>query len=101
MSTKESLIAKLHPRRITGSSDQVYYIMSSILGQNWVTHDRGMGSFSVTSDGFVVDCGLFFGDVGEFRRNVTGYVEVADLTASEMVLFWGMYDNRVHQSVTV
>ena len=97
MSTKESLTAKLHPNRITGSSDQMYYIMSSILNANWVTHDDGMGSFTVTSDKFVVDCGLFFGDIGEFKRNVTGYVDVADLEPDEEKLFWTMYADRVHE----
>ena len=63
--TYDSLVSKLHPNRITGASDQVYYIMSSILNQEWVTHDRGMGMFTETSDHFVVDCGLFLGHIDD------------------------------------
>ena len=94
--TYDSLVSKLHPNRITGASDQVYYIMSSILNQEWVTHDRGMGMFTETSDHFVVDCGLFLGHIDDFTENVYGYIDVAGLTDSERTLFDGLYSEHVH-----
>jgi len=91
-----NLLKKLHPNRITGASDKMYYIISSIIGADWVTSDRGLGSFSVTSDGFVIDCGLFLGSYDDFKRNVRGYIAVAELTEKELAYFWTLYDMRVH-----
>ena len=45
-----NLCDKLHPSRVVGCSDKMYFIISTILGQEWVTCDSSYGEFSITSD---------------------------------------------------
>ena len=82
---------QLHPHRITGASDQMYFIISTILGAGWVEHPRAYGGFSITSDGFVTSGGLFLGGVDDFERNVKGYVAAAELPKHIENRFWDRY----------
>jgi hypothetical protein len=90
-----NLCDNLHPHRITGSSDKMYWIMSVILGQEWITRQGSYDQFSITSDGYVIDNDFFLGSADEFERNVRGYVEVAELTPAQTKYFWKLYDMKV------
>lgn len=92
----ENLCSKLHPNRIVGSSDKMYFIISTIVGQEWVTSDSSYGHFSITSDGFVVDNNTILGTANEFIGNVKGYIAVAELTDKQEAYFWELYNIRVH-----
>ncbi len=92
----QDLSAKLHPNRIVGCSDKMYWIISTILGQDWVTRDGSYESFTITCDGFVVDNDLFLGGVVDFERNVFGYVEAAELTGEQRQHFDKLYARKVH-----
>lgn len=91
----ENMCAKLHPNRVVGASDKMYFIISTIVGQEWVTNDESYGQFSITTDGSVWDS-FFISDAGSFERNVWGYVDVADLTPKQREYFEYLYRNRVH-----
>ena len=86
----EEMCKKLSPRRIA-SSDKMRFIISLIVGENWVTHPDASGGFSITSDGFVMSGSLLVAQVSEFERNINGYLEVAELDEQEMSLFKKLY----------
>jgi hypothetical protein len=73
----------------------MHFIISTILGEDWVTHADSSGGFSITSDGFVLSGSLLIGEVGDFERNVWGYVKVAELSNDEFRCFKLHYDAAV------
>lgn len=87
-----SLCAKC---REVQTSDRMGWIVSTVLGQDWVTHPRASGGFSITSDGFVVSGGLFVGSLEDFQGNILGFLTAAGVTAAEFELFRGLYSLRV------
>lgn len=91
----EGLRAKLHPRVFPNCSPMMHYIMSTIVRADWVRAPRGVGHFSITSDGFVVDGGVFLGSAADFQRNIQGYVEAAGLAPAERDLFSRLYSQAV------
>lgn len=92
----KNLCAKLHPNRIVGSSDKMYFIMSTILGQEWITRDSSYGSFEVQSDGGVIDNDLYVGNYESFIANIKGYIAAAELTDKQEAYFWQLFYMRVH-----
>ena len=91
----KNLCDKLHPNRIAGCSDKMYFIISTILGQEWVTCDSSYGEFSITSDGLVIDNDNMLGAVSDFEHNVNGYIDAAKLSPKQTEYFWLLYSWRV------
>lgn len=91
----EQLIKKMNPRQVAASA-QLHYIISSILGQNWVTAPRASGGFTISSDGFVTSGGVFLGEaVEDFERPVLAYIQAAGLTPEEVAFFGERYSQVV------
>lgn len=88
------LVNKLHPLTVK-ASDKMYYVIGNIVGEHWVNNDHGRGFFSITSNGDVIDNGLFMGGAEEFYMSIIGYLNTAKLTVEERELFWSMYDKKV------
>ena len=90
----DNLVKMLHPNRVLKSSDKMYYIISTILGQEWVTSPYGIGIFSITVDGTVWDT-AFLAGADSFVANIEGYIKAAGLTKPQENYFWELYDMRV------
>ena len=93
MTIRESLIAKLHPARFPGMSPKMAAIVASFLGQDWVS--PRLGSFSITSDGFVMSGRHFLGSAEDFESNIARLLAVAELNLEEMQLWGALYAARV------
>jgi hypothetical protein len=93
--SNQKLIDALRPERIK-SSGLMHFIIGRIVGAQWVTHERDMGAgFSITSDSHVISSGIYIGTAEEFKRNVTGYIETAELSPELTAEFWELYDTAV------
>lgn len=92
----ETMTDKLHPRRIRGASDMMYYIIARILSAGWVTNELDGGdTFHISSDGHVTTGSIYIGSAADFERNVRGYVDAAELTEEERRAFWQRYHDIV------
>lgn len=93
----QTLADYLHPRRFPNCSEQMFFIIGTIIGEPWVSHELAGENeqFVVTADRMVVTTGLFFGPYDEFERNVRGYVDAAELPIELERRFWELYGERV------
>lgn len=96
--TLRSLRSKLHPRHFTGMSPKMGWIVSVFLGTDWAAGPRGekpIGSFSITSDGFVQIGNMFIGGKKDFERNLITLLHAAKLNMQEATLFSQLYADKV------
>lgn len=94
------LVEKLHPRRFTGMSPRMAFLVGGILGQRWATcprHRTSSGNLSITSDGYLLACegNCFIGSVEDWERNLTELLQVADLTTEERAEWEALYASKV------
>jgi hypothetical protein len=74
------LVAKLHPS-VFKTSPKMTAILGYLLDQEWTSPQ--IVSMAITSDGFLVTDGDFFGDAESLDRNLAGAATTAGLTPVE------------------
>jgi hypothetical protein len=84
---RKQLLEKLHPLKVKGYSNKMYFIISRIMDTTWVTHPDAWGPLTVTSDGFVQCGSLFIGTADELQNNLSKYTADAGLTIEEQDRF--------------
>ena len=88
----EKLIELFHPRRFR-TSGLMHAFLQQILGTDWVT--PRLGSISITSDGFLICGGNFYGAASDLERNLTGCAEAAGLDENETAHLFDLYRSAI------
>jgi hypothetical protein len=88
----EALVAKLSPGHIK-CSGRFTALLAFILGETWT--DPAIHSAAITSDGFLVSEGEFFGPTNELVRNLRGVAKAAGLTPAETKALLDLSHQRI------
>ena len=89
---RTALVAKLNPWHVK-CSGRFTALLSFILGENWT--DPAIRSAAITSDGFLVTEGEFFGTAAELTRNLRGVAKTGGLTAAETKALLALASSRI------
>jgi hypothetical protein len=93
LAISQSLVKKLHPSRFTAMSSQMAAMVAHVLSVQWT--DPQINEFVITSDGFIIIDGDFYGAFSDWKANCERLFQAAGLTQRERDYFIWLHNMRV------